>query len=300
MAASAARLTAEMNLPMLVVGGDGTLGGALAAAASSHNMPFWRTTRRFHGVGPTCFQFDLAKPSAQWNLPPQQFATAVLAAGMTSIQACETQPELTRRINVSQPLLLAQRLWDQGAFVVCLSSSTVFDGKTPFAKPTDLTEPLSEYGRQKLALEHGLLALGERVAIIRLSKVIAPNNALFSGWRRDLLSGQVIRPFSDMAVAPVSLPFAVAAVHHIARARDAGLHQISAAADASYADLANHMAAVLQAPAGLVCPRSVAGTHVGFWPKFAALDCSALARLGFVAPPAFKAVDQFMMDASDA
>ena len=164
MAASAARLTAEMNLPMLVVGGDGTLGGALAAAASSHNMPFWRTTRRFHGVGPTCFQFDLAKPSAQWNLPPQQFATAVLAAGMTSIQACETQPELTRRINVLQPLLLAQRLWDQGAFVVCLSSSTVFDGKTPFAKPTDLTEPLSEYGRQKLALEHGLLALGERVA----------------------------------------------------------------------------------------------------------------------------------------
>ena len=219
---------------------------------------------------------------------------------MTSIQACETQPELTRRINVSQPLLLAQRLWDQGAFVVCLSSSTVFDGQTPFAKPTDVTKPMNEYGRQKQALELGLLALGERVAIIRLSKVIAPNNALVSGWRRDLLSGQVIRPFSDMAVAPVSLPFAVAAVHHIARARDAGLHQISAAADASYADLANHMAAVLQAPAGLVCPRSVAGTHVGFWPKFAALDCSALARLGFVAPPAFKAVDQFMMDASDA
>ena len=285
---------------MLVVGGDGTLGRALVAAARAGPVAVCHTTRRGNSCGQSIFQLDLAEPEAQWRLPEQQFSTVFLSAGVTSIQTCEAHPELTRRINVSQPLLLAQRLWDQGAFVVCLSSSTVFDGKTPFAKPTDLTEPLSEYGRQKQALEHGLLALGERVAIIRLSKVIAPNNALFSGWRRDLLSGQVIRPFSDMAVAPVSLPFAVAAVHHIARARDAGLHQISAAADASYADLANHMAAVLQAPAGLVCPRSVAGTHVGFWPKFAALDCSALARLGFVAPPAFKAVDQFMMDASDA
>ena len=285
---------------MLVVGGDGTLGRALVAAGRAGPVAVCHTTRRGNSCGQSIFQLDLAEPEAQWRLPEQQFSTVFLSAGMTSIQACETQPELTRRINVLQPLLLAQRLWDQGAFVVCLSSSTVFDGKTPFAKPTDATRPMSEYGRQKQALEHGLLALGERVAIIRLSKVIAPNNALFSGWRRDLLSGQVIRPFSDMAVAPVSLPFAVAAVHHIARARDAGLHQISAAADASYADLANHMAAVLQAPAGLVCPRSVAGTHVGFWPKFAALDCSALARLGFVAPPAFKAVDQFMMDASDA
>ena len=284
---------------MLVVGGDGTLGRALVAAARAGPVAVCHTTRRGNSCGQSSFQLDLAEPEAQWRLPEQQFSTVFLSAGVTSIQACEAQPELTRRINVLQPLLLAQRLWDQGAFVVCLSSSTVFDGQLPFAKPTDVTRPMSEYGRQKQALEHGLLALGERVAIIRLSKVIAPNNALFSGWRRDLLSGQVIRPFSDMAVAPVSLPFAVAAVHHIARARDAGLHQISAAADASYADLANHMAAVLQAPAGLVCPRSVAGTPVGFWPKFAALDCSALARLGFVAPPAFKAVDQFMMDASD-
>ena len=101
-----------------------------------------------------------------------------------------------------------------------------------------------------------------------------------------------------MAVAPVSLPFAVAAVHHIARAREAGLHHISAATDVSYADLANHMASVLQAPAALVCPRSAAGNHAGLWPKFAALDGSALLRLGFVAPPAVSAVDQFLMDAS--
>jgi dTDP-4-dehydrorhamnose reductase len=282
---------------MLVIGGDGTLGRALVAAGHAGPVAVWHTTRRGDDVGQSRFQLDLADPEIQWRLPQQPFSTVFLSAGVTSIQTCEAQPEVTRRVNVVQPLLLAQRLWDQGAFVVCLSSSTVFDGQTPFATPTDDTKPVSEYGRQKLALERGLLALGERVAIIRLSKVIAPNNALFSGWRNDLLSGQVIRPFSDMAVAPVSLPFAVAAVHHIARSREAGVHHISAAADVSYADLANHMASVLQAPAALVCPRSAAGTHVGFWPKFAALDCSALLRLGFVAPPAISAVDQFLMDA---
>lgn len=284
---------------MLVIGGDGTLGQALVAAGQAGPVAVWQTTRRGDDVGQSRFQLDLADPEVQWRLPQEQFSAVFLSAGVTSIQTCEAHPELTRRVNVVQPLLLAQRLWDQGAFVVCLSSSTVFDGQSPFAKPTDVTKPMNEYGRQKQALERGLLALGERVAIIRLSKVIAPNNALFSGWRSDLLSGQVIRPYSDMAVAPVSLPFAVAAVHHIARAREAGLHHISAATDVSYAELANHMAAVLQAPAALVCPRSVAGTHVGFWPMFAALDCSALARLGFVAPPAFKAVDQFIMQASE-
>ena len=283
---------------MLVIGGDGTLGRALVAAGQAGPVAVWHTTRRGDDVGQIRFQLELADPEVQWRLPQQQFSVVFLSAGVTSIQTCEAQPEVTRRVNVVQPLLLAQRLWDQGAFVVCLSSSTVFDGQTPFAKPTDVTKPLSEYGRQKLALERGLLALGERVAIVRLSKVIAPNNALFSGWRSDLLSGQVIRPFSDMAVAPVSLPFAVAAVHHIARVRAAGLHHISAAADASYADLAKHMASVLQAPAALVCPRSAAGNHAGLWPKFAALDGSALLRLGFVAPPAVSAVDQFLMDAS--
>jgi dTDP-4-dehydrorhamnose reductase len=283
---------------MLVIGGDGTLGQALVAAGQAGPIAVWHTTRRGDDVGQSRFQLDLADPEVQWRLPHEQFSAVFLSAGVTSIQTCEAQPEATRRVNVVQPLLLAQRLWDQGAFVVCLSSSTVFDGQTPFAKATDVTNPLSEYGRQKLALERGLLALGERVAIIRLSKVIAPNNALFSGWRNDLMTGQVIRPFSDMAVAPVSLPFAVAAVHYIARARDAGVHHISAATDVSYADLAKHMASVLQAPAALVCPRSAAGTHAGLWPKFAALDGSALFRLGFVAPPPISAVDQFLMDAS--
>jgi dTDP-4-dehydrorhamnose reductase len=221
----------------------------------------------------------------------------VFAAGVTSIQDCEARPVETRHVNVLQPLALAQILMDQGAFVVCLSSSTVFDGASAFAKTTDATRPTCEYGRQKLELEHRLLALGSGVAVIRLSKVIASNNALLLGWKHDLLSGDVIRPYSDMAVAPVSVAFAVAVVRQIARTRSSGLHHVSAAGDHSYADLANYMAWSLQAPDRLVCPASIGYRPSGFFPRYAALDCSGLRKLGFSPPRASDAVDQFLLDA---
>ncbi|NBT55925.1 MAG: NAD-dependent epimerase/dehydratase family protein [Betaproteobacteria bacterium] len=282
---------------MLVIGGDGTLGRALVATGNSGAVPVWYTSRRRQTLGQQGFHLDLSEPADQWRLPQQEFSSVVFAAGVTSIQDCEARPEVTRHVNVLQPLALAQRLKDQGAFVVCLSSSTVFDGASAFAKTTDATRPTCEYGRQKLELEHRLLALGSGVAVIRLSKVIAFNNALFLGWKHDLLSGNVIRPYSDMAVAPVSVAFAVAVVRQIARTRTSGLHHVSAAEDHSYADLANYMARSLQAPAELVCPASVGYRPSGFCPRYAALDCSGLGKLGFSPPRASEAVDQFLLDA---
>jgi len=291
-------LAAGMVLPMLVVGGDGTLGRALVKAASSLNNPVWWTTRRVRDVGSTCFQFDFAQPIDQWGLPPQQFATVVLAAGVTSIQACESNPDQTRHVNVLQQLVLAKELLKQGAFVACLSSSTVFDGETAFAKPMDPTRPMCEYGRQKQDLEQGLLGLGGGVAIIRLSKVIAANNPLFTGWRRDLLAQHSIHPFSNMVVSPVSLDFAVRVVMHIARSRLAGVHHISAANDMSYADLARHMAIALQVPYALVRPVLATGNTAGFYPRYAALNCDGLAGMGFVPPRASSAVEQFRVDST--
>ena len=281
---------------MLVIGGDGTLGQAMVAKVNSDAPPVWHTSRRGQNPGQHGFQLDLSDPSCQWQLPQQQFSSAVFAAGVTSIQDCEARPVETRHINVLQPLALAQKLLDQGAFVVCLSSSTVFDGASAFAKTTDATRPLCEYGRQKQELENRVLALGDCVAVIRLSKVIASNNSLLLGWRRDLLSGKAIRPYSDTAVAPVSMAFTVAVVRHVARTRSSGLHHVSAAGDLSYADLANHMAAALQVPTGLVCPASVGYGASGFFPRYAALDCSGLSKLGFSPPRASDAVDQFLLD----
>jgi dTDP-4-dehydrorhamnose reductase len=281
--------------PMLVIGGDGTLGQALVATCNSGAVPVWHTSRRRQTLGQQGFHLDLSEPSDQWRLPKQQFSSVVFAAGVTSIQDCEARPEVTRHVNVLQPLALAQRLMDQGAFVVYLSSSTVFDGTLAFAKTTDATRPTCEYGRQKLELEHRLLALGNCVAVIRLSKVIASNNALFLGWKHDLLLGNVIRPYLDMAVAPVTVAFAVAVVRQIARTRSSGLHHVSASGDHSYADLANYMARSLQVPDKLVCPTSIGGGVSGFFPRYAALDCSGLGELGFSPPQASDAIDQFSL-----
>jgi dTDP-4-dehydrorhamnose reductase len=280
---------------MLVIGGDGTLGRALVATANSSAVPVWHTSRRRQNPGPQSFHLDLSNPSNRWRLPEQQFSSVVFAAGVTSIQDCEDRPEDTRYVNVLQPLALAQKLMDQGTFVVCLSSSAVFDGTSAFAKTTDAPRPLCEYGRQKQELENRVLALGNCAAVIRLSKVISSNNALFLGWKHDLLSGNVIRPYADMAVAPVSATFAVAVVLQIARTRSSGLHHVSAAGDHSYADLANYMARSLQVPDWLVCPTSVRYRHSGFCPRYAALDCIGLRKLGFSPPLPSDAIDQFLL-----
>jgi dTDP-4-dehydrorhamnose reductase len=278
----------------LVVGCDGLIGRALVDHLSATGVAVIETSRRRESCGSQRVLLDLAGDAADWHVPPV-VSLAFLCAGVTSLDACRTRPAASRHINVEQTVSLAERLIAGGAFVVFLSTNLVFDGMHARRGADDPVSPRTEYGRQKAAAERRLLALGDAVAVVRLSKVVDRTTPLLARWTRALLDGREIRPFSDMVVSPVPLGFAVRVIGRVGQRRLGGILQLSAPEDVTYEHVARQAAYRLGAPVALVRPVTVTESALEMEdiPRHTTLDTTRLtAALGVQPPPADRTVDQ--------
>jgi dTDP-4-dehydrorhamnose reductase len=277
----------------LVIGADGLIGNALFRYLGDTGVPVRGTTRRAE-TRPGILPLDLARVGPQWR-PPAGVGVAYLTAAVAQLSRCEDDPIGTQRVNVDGALRVAGALVASGGCVVFLSTSLVYDG-TRSAVPADApTCPVTVYGKQKALAEPALLALGSAVAIVRITKVVAPRQGVFGAWEQTLARGESIEPFSDMVVAPVSLPFTVAALVAIGRHRQGGIWQLSGPADLSYAEAARHLLRCRGLPEARLRPTTARerGLSPSLVPRHTSLDTSRLEKeLGLVPPPAAVVFDE--------
>lgn len=106
-------------------------------------------------------------------------------AAFTDVDKCETERELCWKLNVDavKNLIIAARLEDSK--IVHYSTDYVFDGnKGPYTEE-DKPNPISFYGRSKLASENALISSGVNFVIIRtmvligMGKNVKPHFALW-------------------------------------------------------------------------------------------------------------------------
>lgn len=275
---------------VLVVGADGLIGAAVAARLEAAGTPVIRTSRRgSQGSIP----LDLATLPAQWS-PPPRIATAVLCAGVTSTDECRNNPDACRRVNVEATCTLGRRLADSGSRIVFLSTNLVFDGSVPFTPATAPRHPQTAYGRTKAETEEQLLALGTSTIVVRLTKVIGRSLPVIDRWRNSLGRGELIRPLTDLVIAPVSLELAATVIAAAARQPLGPILQVSARAEVSYADVAAHLARRWGAAANLVRPASAAELDLSLehLPTHTTLDASLVRdRLGIEPPNPWTAIE---------
>lgn len=281
-----ARPTALQIAPqsVLVVGAHSAIGRALAHAYRSSGATVWSSTRRQETGDEHTLLLDLAQAAESWQLPAVAPEVTFMCAAATSQSHCESAPEATHHINVTQSVALASQLVRAGSFVVFLSSSLVLDGSTPYCSADHPVNPQTAYGYQKAAAERDLLALGPMVSIVRLSKVVLPGLPLFEGWAADLRAGKVIHPFSDMVLAPLSLAFTVDLLRRVAATRLSGIVQASAASEISYAQAAHIIAHNMGVDTRLIEPVPSPPARDFFTPRHASFDASGLSLLGLSAP----------------
>lgn len=225
---------------ILIVGGDSLVGAALAEqfSAAGHNVLC--TTRRVDAIAPDRPFLDLsAAADAAPDLP--NVDAAVLAAAVARIGDCEAAPEATWRVNVAGTVNVARALAQAGTQVLFLSTDKVFDGTRPQRRRTDAPCPLTAYGRQKAAAEAEILLL-PGAAVLRLSKVLAPELDLIAGWRADFAAGRSIRPFTDLFLAPVWTGLIARLAGLVFDDGATGVFHCTGAVDRSYADLAARIA----------------------------------------------------------
>lgn len=219
----------------LIIGGDSTIGSALYAEWARTGTRTYASTRRTGRVGPDRPFVDLSRLE---NLSLNEaFTSVVFCAGITNIAECEKGPAMSERLNVSAIVELARRFSASGSYLVFLSSTQVFDGSKPFRRPWHPVCPINEYGRQKVAAEDAILKL-DKSGVLRITKLelVESEGSLMQEWKRSLEDGQLIFPYSDVYISPVSLTDVVSRISEMILSESTGISHLGGNREISYAD----------------------------------------------------------------
>jgi dTDP-4-dehydrorhamnose reductase len=138
----------------------------------------------------------------------------VNAAAYTAVDRAEDEEALAMRVNADGPAILAEEAAKHDALLVHFSTDYVFDGEKrgPYTE-VDLPNPLSAYGRTKLAGENAIQTSSCRHLIFRTSWIYGPTGRNFLLTMLRLASpGKLVRVVNDQYGAPTSSAMVAAAV----------------------------------------------------------------------------------------
>lgn len=96
----------------------------------------------------------------------------VNASAYTAVDKAETETELANSVNAIAPTIMAEEAQQSGTTLFHISTDYVFDGRknAPYTEQ-DATNPISVYGKSKLAGEQGIRATGATHIILRTAWV---------------------------------------------------------------------------------------------------------------------------------
>jgi dTDP-4-dehydrorhamnose reductase len=241
------------DLRLSIVGIDGMVGSALAAACRDQGVDYIGTTRR-EGAGNTVV-LDLAKDL----IVPAAFegSCVVLCAAMSGFKACLDDPATARRVNVDAARKISSWCAKAGSRLVFFSTSSVFSGDKDLPFEDEPVDPKTIYGRLKAEAERIILESGCSYGIIRPTKVFHKNLVLLRSWCDALKAGQMIRPCRNLSVAPCLLEDVLSSAIALARDQTSRIVHISSTDECTYADIALHLAAHWNRNPALVAPASL-------------------------------------------
>ena len=271
--------------PVLIVGGSGTLGGALGAACRHRDIAHVLTRRP---------ELDLADPTTiTAALNAHQPWAVINAAGWVRVDDAEDHVGECFRANGDGAALLARLCAERGIPTVSFSSDLVFDGRSGVAYlEGDEPAPLNAYGRSKRAAEEAIARLSGSHLIVRTAAFFSPFDPHnFAVHIADGLARGETQPVpEDEVVCPTYVPDLCDAVLDLAIDGETGLWHLTNGEALSWAEFGRRLAAACGLDVSAIRP--VAGVSLNRRaprPPFSAL---ASAR-GALLPPLEDAIERF-------
>ncbi len=277
-----------MNNLALIIGGSSKIGEAFAERLRKSELNFYSTTRNLI-TADNQIHFDLSNRNYGDIL---KFAknVVILCAGVTSIEECQNNPSITREINVLGTVSLVKELIKKNIFVIYLSSSAVFDGRSPWPNENSNLTPTTEYGKQKAESEKQLLDIPNSenlLAIVRITKILTNSkhsieNNLFS----KLKNNKIINPFEDLLLAPVSEDYVIENLYKIFKNKIGGIYHLSGDSEISYADLFYVVAKKYNFDQDMIKPIKIvnSGVDILFRPKHPGLGMESTCKILKISP----------------
>jgi dTDP-4-dehydrorhamnose reductase len=192
------------SLQIVILGGRGTVGSAIAAAAGERAT---KAARRPVTSGTLPFDAltdDITRLLEAMKAPPK---AVVIAFGISGVHTCASDPVASSRLNVDRVLAVATSAAKCGTLPVLFSTDCVFDGTPVLWSEQDEPEPICEYGRQKRAAEQAVAQLGIPHLVIRLSRVVADHarrRDILYEWCDKIRRGATIQVPADQRFTPIA------------------------------------------------------------------------------------------------
>jgi dTDP-4-dehydrorhamnose reductase len=223
--------------PLLVVGGAGRLGSALARACEQRHLAC-RVVRRD--------ELDAADADAvACALDALSPWAVVNAAGFARVDDAEHEPGACERDTAVAAATLADACARRGLPMLTFSSDLVFDGgkSAPYVE-SDAPRPLGVHGRCMAAAERAALERLSAALVVRTAACFGPSDA--RGFVADVLAaldgGQPLDAADDLVVSPTYLPDLANAALDLLIDGERGVWHLANAGAVSWAELARRVA----------------------------------------------------------
>jgi len=183
-----------MTLKVLQFGATGQVGQALIAAAAGRIALETLSRAEVDLTDPAAIRAAIRTADCDlvWN-----------AAAFTMVDRAESEPEAAFSVNAAAPETMAAACAERDLPFIHLSTDSVFDGRTtrPYVE-TDAAEPISVYGRSKLAGEQAVLA-HPRTTVLRVSWVFSPYGRNYVAFMLNLgRTREVLQVVADQYGSP--------------------------------------------------------------------------------------------------
>ena len=222
---------------ILVTGGSGQLGGAVARLAAAQGMDVWAPGREALDLT-NQHSISAAMAKAPWQ-------AVINCAAYTAVDKAEFEPALAYRINAEAPSIMAEECKKYAVPIIHVSTDYVFDGSKESAyEEHDAVNPISVYGHSKQQGEAAIRAAGPVHAIVRTSWVMSTGHTNFLSTMLRLGSERSeLSVVGDQIGCPSSAADIAAGLLHIAQAQygQSGTWHLVNSGVASWYNLAEHI-----------------------------------------------------------
>lgn len=224
-------------MKILVTGGRGQLGQAIRSRAVQHAFAFYLYDRE---------QLDVSRTD-QWQQAIDTIKPDVIlnAAAYTAVDQAELHPDEAMLLNCDAAARGAERAAALGIPYITLSTDYVFNGKKNSAyNEDDIPDPLSVYGKSKLAGE-------VKVQTVNPDAIVVRTSWLYSQFGKNFMNTMLYRfaanepvsVVSDQVASPTcAVMFADHLIDFMQRLKEAtvegGVYHYSQSGEASWFDLA--------------------------------------------------------------
>lgn len=221
-------------MKILVTGAAGQLGLELADTLPGRGHEVTALARE---------ELDIADhESVERALDEHSPDLVVNAAAYTNVDGCETDLETAYAVNAEGPRNLAQSCERRGSELLHVSTNYVFGGKDdrPY-EPFDPPNPISAYGRTKLAGEECVMRLTDRWYVVRSAGVYGRGHNFVRTMLRVARERDLLKVKEDEYISPTYARDLAEGIADVIDAGRYGLYHVTNAGSCSWYEFAREI-----------------------------------------------------------